>query len=861
MGTLSGLQLPESVHAEWDKLAASAGQQPALDRDARSKLEQLAQQSEEAATLAVRELSERLQKRKVAPVRGESGVWELRNEDRSVWAPNVRLSELSKSLGRIMKQWRERLQSPEELDRKRMRQVLGSPSVAELSPMTQPTSLPRHPLPSPPRARLQSMLMACSPVPPHPPQPPQHAPPPPPPPPPAVHQPQLTATFQQQRSEASSSRGPQALVSRPASTPVAAGPPSEFLALHFSLRWALLLAGGDTLPAADLCRLRVAFAMGGPVAAAEEFQRLPRKTSAAGTPSKPPLACVSPSKGKVVVYGAVFESSDTLLRGHPRPCAPSLYVSGVAHRKLGDRLLRVNFKRPTGAEESQHRSAETQLLKRGFKLAGRHYDFFADKETASWFLAVDGPGVDGGDWLSVQDARGLFGAFTCANSVAKMAARIELMFTPTITHDFSKRPFEVSDLRGRDALHHALLGSAREQINQLDGLVRHHATLPGGAVRIMIVDDVYATTADGTAALNADGKLQPMTDGNGWISRDLAELIPQVQAGLLLEESGSASHAVAPLFTQGRLWVEGSVAKGVWTTVDGLPASTIVVSDSMLKLPLECARKSGVTAANEGWFSFEVYHSSLHKLPREAQTNEFLLHLLEHGGGTPMTDVLLRLQKDALEQLCSMSTRWRAACAGGGFGSRSDLLRVCDALAFDTRDDSVSSPAEMIISGFTPDEPYIRDRLKKAFEKKAKAIREGRFIVPHSHSLVGISDPSGSLPAGTVCVLVNGASCTGDVLVYRSPGCHPGDVRKLSSVSATPELSRLLGDSRDRSRYHGIIFSVAGERATADTIDGSDFDGDIFTVISHEEVVACFQQSAPRPDEPTANTKSLSGEP
>ena len=99
------LHLPASVHSAWHEIVAFAKHaqtpcEPKLDVDARSKLEQLAQQSEEAATLAVRELSSRLRNRNLTPVRSsESGQWELHEEDPNVWAPNVTISGFQSLLG------------------------------------------------------------------------------------------------------------------------------------------------------------------------------------------------------------------------------------------------------------------------------------------------------------------------------------------------------------------------------------------------------------------------------------------------------------------------------------------------------------------------------------------------------------------------------------------------------------------------------------------------------------------------------------------------------------------------------------------------------------------------------------------
>eukprot|EP00965_Chrysotila_dentata_P075174 2483629-Pleurochrysis_carterae.AAC.1 len=66
------------------------------------------------------------------------------------------------------------------------------------------------------------------------------------------------------------------------------------------------------------------------------------------------------------------------------------------------------------------------------------------------------------------------------------------------------------------------------------------------------------------------------------------------------------------------------------------------------------------------------------------------------------------------------------------------------------------------------------------------------------------------------------------VLVYKSPGCHPGDVRKLRHVT-TPTIDEML-KGIDSVRANAVIFSTQGKRAAADEIAGSDYDGDEFMV-------------------------------
>jgi len=82
-----------------------------------------------------------------------------------------------------------------------------------------------------------------------------------------------------------------------------------------------------------------------------------------------------------------------------------------------------------------------------------------------------------------------------------------------------------------------------------------------------------------------------------------------------------------------------------------------------------------------------------------------------------------------------------------------------------------------------------------------------------------------------------------EVLIYKSPGCHPGDVRKLKHMR-TPELEALLRGV-DACRMHAVFFSTQGERADADKIAGCDHDGDKFTIISDPVLVSLFAEAPP----------------
>ena len=123
-------------------------------------------------------------------------------------------------------------------------------------------------------------------------------------------------------------------------------------------------------------------------------------------------------------------------------------------------------------------------------------------------------------------------------------------------------------------------------------------------------------------------------------------------------------------------------------------------------------------------------------------------------------------------------------------------------------------------------------------------MRLGSFPIPESCSVFGVADPTRTLPERAAVVLKGGTfQAPGEVLLYRSPGLHCGDVRKGTVVLPTDELTDVLGKLGPRD--NAVIFSAQGKRSLADEQAGGDLDGDIFSVIwSPSLLAACECQPA-----------------
>ena len=180
---------------------------------------------------------------------------------------------------------------------------------------------------------------------------------------------------------------------------------------------------------------------------------------------------------------------------------------------------------------------------------------------------------------------------------------------------------------------------------------------------------------------------------------------------------------------------------------------------------------------------------------------------------------------------------------------------MCAGVAADTARHgpiSLGSPFTLLAAGFDPDrEPYLAQELRKCERRELKGLREGKVAMRETYNLMGIADPTGSLPEGHVCIVREGVvlgqsggseSEADKVVIYRSPGCLEGDMRKATNT-VTAELHKVLAGAA-RPRCNAIFFSILGNCSMADEMGGGDLDGDMFMVLADPEIVSNF---SPRP--------------
>ncbi|KAL1289441.1 probable RNA-dependent RNA polymerase 3 isoform X4 [Arachis hypogaea] len=338
------------------------------------------------------------------------------------------------------------------------------------------------------------------------------------------------------------------------------------------------------------------------------------------------------------------------------------------------------------------------------------------------------------------------------------------------------------------------------------------------SVNVKQIDDEYCLDEKGEKVPDIDGKPRIHTDGTGFISEDLASCCPTN-----VYKGAAKNKTMKPLMIQCRLFHKGSAIKGTLVVNYTLPPRTIQVRDSMIKV------KTDKELANAPSIdSLEVVGTSNH--PNRSFLSKYLIALLSYGG-VP-NEYFIEVLEDNLKDVDQIFSNKRAA------------FRV--ALNHGEMDDFTA--LRMILCGIPIEEPHLQFQLSVFAKEEMKKLRGGKIYIPDSFYLMGTVDPTGKLERNQVCVIHENGPITGEVLVYRNPGLHFGDIHRMDAVPVE-ELKSYVGDSK-----YAIFFPCVGPRSVADEIAGGDFDGDMYWVSQNSELLKYFRQSDPwietRPEEP-----------
>uniref|UniRef100_A0A7N1A5I7 RNA-dependent RNA polymerase n=1 Tax=Kalanchoe fedtschenkoi TaxID=63787 RepID=A0A7N1A5I7_KALFE len=332
---------------------------------------------------------------------------------------------------------------------------------------------------------------------------------------------------------------------------------------------------------------------------------------------------------------------------------------------------------------------------------------------------------------------------------------------------------------------------------------------------------------DGSIARKDDGEPLIHTDGTGFVSEDIALRCPKglykgaqknhetYLGNVDVDNHDSDLHIrEPPLLMQVRLFFSGRAMKGTLLVNRKLPARTIQIRPSMIKVEQDY-NILGIQSAN----SLEIVTTS--NKPRKTNLSRFLIALLCYGG-VPK-DVFMNILTKSLEEAQSILSNRRAA--------------FLVAMRYGEMDDYIVT--QMISCGIPLDEPYVQHRLSVLMNEERKNLRSGKLPIEDSYHLMGAADPSGVLKNDEVCIILDEGQMSGKVLVYRHPGIHFGDIHILTAIYVE-DMETYIGNAK-----YAILFPTKRHRSLADEMAGGDFDGDMFFVSRNPQLLRWFKPSEP----------------
>ncbi|KAJ0680708.1 putative RNA-directed RNA polymerase [Helianthus annuus] len=354
------------------------------------------------------------------------------------------------------------------------------------------------------------------------------------------------------------------------------------------------------------------------------------------------------------------------------------------------------------------------------------------------------------------------------------------------------------------------------------------------SVSVEQIDDIPCIDENGCTVCDEDGEPSIHTDGTGFISEDLAVLIPNdflnakftktkdYEFDFVQTETGSAGLGgrqvlvrEPPLLIQCRLFHEGSAVKGTLLVNKKLKPRTIQVRPSMIKV-----KKDPRLSDKKSFNSLEIVSVS-HK-PKEAKLSKYLIALLSIGG-VPK-EYFLELLENTLNDVQRVCFDRRAAFRIANIYQNIDDSGIC---------------IEMFGARIPLTEPFFQYRLSQLAKQERKRLGEGKIPLTESFYLMGTTDPTGTLNSDEVCVILENGQISGKVLVYRSPGLHFGDIHVLNA-RYVKELEDYTGNGK-----FAIFFSTKGRRSVANEIATGDFDGDLYFVSRNPQLLYYFKPCEP----------------
>ncbi|KAK4753975.1 hypothetical protein SAY87_002079 [Trapa incisa] len=354
-----------------------------------------------------------------------------------------------------------------------------------------------------------------------------------------------------------------------------------------------------------------------------------------------------------------------------------------------------------------------------------------------------------------------------------------------------------------------------------------------GNVNVEVISDIECKDENGNTIYDKKGKPMIHTDGTGFVSVDIALKCPgNIFKGNFLNRQsteafvgcGAQSYREVgklksriddpPLLIQCRLFHEGCAVKGTLLVNKKLKEKTIQVRPSMIKVDKD-PQLANMRTVN----SLEIVGTS--NKPKHAYLSKTLIALLSYGGVPNKYSGFTgecagRCMRCLLKQTICIE-RWRMRKKG-----------------------------------------TLQSHLSILVKEEKKSLRGGRIPIADSYYLMGTADPTGSLKPdeciyGVFCsrslqsyssdwsgyLPIDCGQISGEVLVYRNPGLHFGDIHVLKATYIK-EMEAYVGNSK-----YGIFFPSVGLRSLADEIAGGDFDGDMYWISRNPQLLKYFKPSMP----------------
>ncbi|CAN7047538.1 unnamed protein product [Brassica rapa subsp. trilocularis] len=466
------------------------------------------------------------------------------------------------------------------------------------------------------------------------------------------------------------------------------------------------------------------------------------------------------------------------------------------HKVLGDaNVLTVKFEDVPRNSSTDRYTTYRRIAKNGIMLGLRRYQFFVFKDGGKeekkkdfstkgvkcYFIRTDSTSANdtGSPYIfsgkSVYEARMHFMHVHTLPSLANYMARFSLILSKT-------KKLEV-DMTG---------------------------------ITFEKIDDIHCHDQSNNDVLDKNGKPCIHSDGTGYISEDLARMCPVniLKGKCLRNDNVQTPVQDPPLLIQFRMFFDGYAVKGTFLLNKKLPPRTVQVRPSMIKVSKDPALSDFST-----FDSLEVVTTS--NPPKRTKLSKNLVALLSYGGIPDefFLDILL----NTLEEYKTIFNNKRAALKA--------------ALNYGDMDDQ--NAAQMILVGIPLDEPHLKDHLSILSNTEKNDLRAGKLPVSDSYYLMGTVDPTGELKEDEVCVILESGQISGNVLVYRNPGLHFGDIHVLKATYVKA-LEEYVGNSK-----YGVFFPQKGPRSLGDEIAGGDFDGDLYFISRNPELLEHFKPCEP----------------